>query len=108
MQSGNCLALGPGVETMTLSECVTELESLDRLYATMPSQDGVPDTQRTDLEERRSCLLEALRARPARSSDDALAKFRWVLYESNARTGPAAVPANDLVLVMQQVAAFPR
>ena len=110
MQSGNCLAFGRGVETMTLSECVSELESLDRFCATLSSNDDDdgPDLQRTDLETRRARLLEALRARPPQSSEDALAKFRWVLYEAHGRSRPAAVPANDLVLVMKQVAAFPR
>ena len=110
MQGGNCLAFGRGVETMTLSECIVELESLDRFCETLSSHeaDDGPDLQRTDLENRRARLLEALRARPAQSSDDALAKFRWVLYEANGRIRPAAVPANDLVMVMQQVAAYPR
>ncbi len=110
MQGENCLAFGRGVETMTLSECVTELESLDRFCATLSFNDAGHglDLQRTDLENRRARLLEALRARPAQSSDDAFAKFRWVLYEAHDKSRPAAVPANDLVLVMKQVAAFPR
>ncbi len=110
MQGGNCLAFGRVVETMTLSECIAELESLDRHCATLSSHDADddPELQRTDLEGRRARLLEALQARPAQSSDDALAKFRWVLYEANGGMRPAAVPANDLVMVMQQVAAFPR
>ncbi len=110
MRGENCLAFGRGVETMTLSECVVELESLDRFCETLSSHeaDDGPNLQRTDLEKRRARLLEALRARPAQSSDDALAKFRWVLYEADAKPRPAAVPANDLVLVMKQVAAFPR
>ena len=110
MQGGKCLGFGRSVETMTLSECVVELESLDRFCAALPSHDAAdgPGLRRTDLEGRRARLLDALRVRPAQSSDDALAKFRWVLYEANGKMRPAAVPANDLVLVMQQVAAFPR
>ena len=93
------------VEAMTLTECGSEIERLDRALARLAEgrSEGSPET----LQARRRQLLDALQLRQPQSREDALAKFRWVLYESRdePRLDPAAT--DHLVFVMKQVAAFP-
>lgn len=99
MQAQNCGDQARPIDGMTLTECVAELEALDRSRTEAGGTTGT--------EARREALRVALTARQAETKEDALAKFRWVLYEAQGEVRHAAVPANDLVVVMRQVAAFP-
>lgn len=93
------------VEAMSLTECGAEIERLDRALAKQAEGQGAGSP--ATLEARRRELLDALQLRQPQSREDALAKFRWVLYESRdePRLDPAAT--DHLVFVMKQVASFP-
>ena len=97
------------VSAMTLSECVLELEALDRIVqASGPEQTaGQGEDRRAEFERRRSILHKEVRIRPAATREDALAKFRWVLYETRHESRLTGANTNDLVGVMKQVADFP-
>lgn len=97
------------VSAMTLSECVLELEALDRITQSAgPEQAVNQDHDRSaEFERRRSYLYKEIKIRPAATQEDALAKFRWVLYETRHRSRLTGANTNDLVGLMKQVAAFP-
>ncbi len=97
------------IAAMTLSECVSELETLDRT-AQSPQTEYFEEAERdrdAEIERRRAFLYEEVKFRPAETQEDALAKFRWVLYEARHQSRLTGANANDLVGLMKQVAAFP-
>jgi hypothetical protein len=108
MQQNDVALFSRTIDTMTLAECVSEIEHLDRLEGEISSATKESDPPAVDITQRRAKLREALTHRPANCNDDALAKFRWVLYESQNKPPLTAANADDLVLVMKQVAARPR
>lgn len=97
------------ISAMTLSECVLELEALDRIaQASDPDQAADRgEDRRVEFERRRSYLHKEVKVRPAATQEDALAKFRWVLYETRHKSRLTGANTNDLVGLMKQVAAFP-
>ena len=97
------------VSAMTLSECVLELQAMDRIaQAAGPEQADNQDLDRSaEFERRRAFLYKEIRIRPAATQEDALAKFRWVLYETRHQSRLTGANTNDLVGLMKQVAAFP-
>jgi hypothetical protein len=108
MQQKDVALFSRTIDTMTLAECVTEIEHLDGLEGEISSATAQNEPPAIDITKRRAELREALTHRPANCNDDALAKFRWVLYESQNQPALTAANADDLVLVMKQVAGRPR
>ena len=97
------------VSAMTLSECVLELEALDRITQASGQEQPVDQGQdrSAEFERRRAYLYKEIRIRPAATQEDAMAKFRWVLYETRHQSRLTGANTNDLVGLMKQVAAFP-
>ncbi|MDH3475393.1 MAG: hypothetical protein OEM59_17065 [Rhodospirillales bacterium] len=108
MQQKDVALFSRAIDKMTLAECVSEIESLDRLESEVSSATKQSEPPAVDITRRRAELRKALTHRPANCNSDALAKFRWVLYESQNKPALTAANADDLVLVMKQVAARPR